>query len=109
MADLIVFTFDVPEEKQAEYLKATTEKIKPFWESHGCQAYDIWQTTDGEPAFLKTMFFSDTEDRKKATEGNPEAIPIVQLWGSFATNVSRKTYVQKTWYYLIWKSLAQDR
>ena len=96
MADMIVFTFDVPEAKQADYLKATTEKIKPFWESHGCEAYDIWQTTDGEPAFIKTMLFSDTDARKKASEGNAEAMPIVQLFSSFATNVSRKTYAKKT-------------
>ena len=92
----MIFTFDVPEEKQAEYLKATTEKIKPFWESHGCESYDIWQTSDGEPAFMKIMLFSDTDAMKKATQGNPEAGPIVQIFASFATNISSKTYVKKT-------------
>lgn len=95
-AAMMVFTFDVPEEKQAEYLKATTEKIKPFWESHGCQSYDIWQTSDGEPAFMKIMLFSDLDAVKKSTEGNEEAMPVVQLWSSFATNVSTKIYVKKT-------------
>ena len=43
----VVFTFDVAPEKQSEYLKATAEKIKPYWESHGCQSYDVWQA-EGE-------------------------------------------------------------
>ena len=96
MEELTIFTFDVPEEKQAEYLKATSEKIKPFWESHGCQAYDIWQSTEGSPAFLKTMFYADTASRQMSPEGEAEAKTIVQIFSSFATNVSRKTFVKKT-------------
>ena len=96
MAASMIFTFDVPEEKQAEYLKATSEKIKPFWESHGCESYDIWQTSDGEPAFMKIMLFSDLDAMKNSMQGNEEAKPIVELYNSFAINVSRKTYVKKT-------------
>ena len=96
MAASMIFTFDVPEEKQAEYLKATSEKIKPFWESHGCESYDIWQTSDGEPVFMKIMLFSDLDAMKNSMQGNEDAKPIVELFGSFATNVSRKTYVKKT-------------
>jgi len=97
MAASMIFTFDVPEEKQAEYLKATIEKIKPFWESHGCEAYDIWQTSDGEPAFMKVMLYSDIDAMSKSMQGNSEeAKPIVELYNSFAINVSRKTYVKKT-------------
>ncbi len=96
MTASMIFTFDVPEEQQAEYLKVTIEKIKPFWESHGCESYDIWQTSDGEPAFMKIMLFSDLDALKESTQDNEEAMPIVQLYNSFATNVSRKTYVKKT-------------
>jgi quinol monooxygenase YgiN len=96
MAAAMIFTFDVPEEKQADYLKATIEKIKPFWESHGCYSYDIWQTTDGEPEFMKIMLFSDVDAIKKSTQGNEEAKPVVQLYNSFAINISTKTYVKKT-------------
>jgi len=96
MESVTIFTFDVPEEKQAEYLKATAEKIKPFWESHGCQAYDIWQSTEGSPAFLKTMFYADTGDSPRGPEMSDEAKVIVELFSSFATNVSRKMYVKKT-------------
>ena len=96
MESVTIFTFDVPEEKQAEYLKATAEKIKPFWESHGCQAYDIWQSTEGSPAFLKTMFYADTGAGPGGPEMSDEAKAIVGLFMSFATNISPKTYVKKT-------------
>ena len=97
MAASMIFTFDVPEEKQAEYLKATTEKIKPFWESHGCESYDIWQTSGGSPAFMKIMLFKDPEVMMKSLqESGEEAMPIVELYNSFATNVTNKTYVKKT-------------
>jgi len=95
MTELVVFTFDVPKEKQAEYLMATTEKIKPFWESHGCQAYEVWQTADGEPAFMKTMLYTNTDARQRGLEGDAEAKSIVQLFSSFVTNLSRKTYTKK--------------
>ncbi len=97
MAAMMVFTFDVAGEKQAEYIKATKETIKPFWESHGCQSYDIWQVADGGTAFMKIMLFADPDAMKKSTEGNAEAAkPVVQLWSSFATNVSIKSFVKKT-------------
>ena len=93
----MIFLFDVPEEKQTEYLKATTETIKPFWESHGCESYDIWQTTDGSPVFMKTMFFKDPEAMMKALQSSgEEAKPVVELYNSFATNITNKTYVKKT-------------
>ena len=92
----MIFTFDVPEEKQAEYIQATIKKIKPFWEANGCESYNIWQTSDGELAFMKIMLFTDAEAIKKATQGNPEAGPIVQIFSSFATNVSSKVYIKKT-------------
>ena len=44
----VIYEYDVPVEKQAEYVQATKEKIKPFWESIGCNAYDIWQVAESE-------------------------------------------------------------
>ena len=38
----IVFMYEVIREKQDEYLKMTRDRIKPFWESHGCEAYTVW-------------------------------------------------------------------
>ena len=93
----MIFLYNVPEEKHAEYLKATTEKIKPFWEAHGCESYDVWQASDGNPAFMKVMLFKDPESMRKALQGsNEEAKTVVQLYNSFAINISTKTYVKKT-------------
>ena len=58
----VTFTFDVTEEKQAEYIKATAEKIKPFWEANGCLSYQIWQV-DGQSTFFKDMLFEDAAAR----------------------------------------------
>jgi len=93
----MIFTFDVPEEKQAEYLKATSEKIKPFWESHGCESYDIWQTSDGNPTFMKIMLFKDTDAMMKSLQGSgEEAKPVIELYNSFAMNITNKNYIKKT-------------
>ena len=62
----VVFTYDVSVEKQKEYLKVTGEKIKPFWESHGCQSYSVWQVTDHPTAFVKEMVFEDLTTMEKS-------------------------------------------
>jgi len=95
----IFWFFEVPVEKQAQYLKITIEKIKPFWESHGCQSYEIWQSAKGEPAFMKIMLFPDMQTMQKATglvQSDPEARGVADLFTSFATNTSRRIYVKKT-------------
>ena len=79
----LVFTFEVAPEKQSEYLKATAEKIKPFWESHGCQSYQIWQI-EGTSTFLKEMHFTDLAARDKAMGlQDAEADSVKQLWHSY--------------------------
>ncbi len=93
----MIFLFDVPEEKQSDYLKATTEKIKPFWESHGCESYNIWQTSEGSPTYMKIMFFKDPDSMMKSLQSSgEEGKPVIDLYNSFATNVTNKTYVKKT-------------
>jgi hypothetical protein len=37
----ITYSYEVPSEKHDEYLKITKDEIKPFWESHGCDAYTV--------------------------------------------------------------------
>lgn len=95
----VVFTFDVPKEKQAEYLKATIDTIIPYWESHGCQSYDIWQATEGKSAFVKRMLFPDMPTMQKAmslVESDDEAKSIVGIFRSFVPNPTRRIYVKKT-------------
>jgi quinol monooxygenase YgiN len=94
---IMVFSYEVPTEKHSEYLKATTEKIKPFWESRGCKSYDVWQATESESSFIKTMFFEDMDSMQKTTAlSKGEGKPVVDLFYSFANNVSRKVYIRKT-------------
>lgn len=91
-----VFIFNVAPEKQSEYLKATAEKIKPYWESHGCQSYQIWQV-EGETTFIKEMLFPDLPTKGSVMGmSNAEANSIKALWHSFiAGDFELKTYIQK--------------
>ena len=90
----VVFTYDVATEKQKQYLEDTAETIKPFWESHGCSSYNVWQTSEGSPEFAKEMIFEDESARGKAS-GDPQAKEVDALFSKYATNVMRKTYTQK--------------
>jgi hypothetical protein len=89
----IVFTYDVAPDKQPQYLIDTAEIIKPFWESHGCTSYSVWQTDEGSPAFVKEMVFEDQKSRGKAS-GAPGAKEVVELFSKYATNVKRRVYQQ---------------
>jgi quinol monooxygenase YgiN len=91
----VIFEYDVPVEKQAEYVQATKEKIKPSWESIGCNAYDIWQVVESEARFIKTMLFQDMSAMKE-TMAKKEADPLKELWYKFAVNISRKICEKKT-------------
>ncbi len=90
----IVFTYEVPAEKIAEYLNVTRERIKPFWESNGCLSYSLWQPADSPTAFVKEMAFSDRAAMDK-TMALDEAKPVKQLFQAFAQGVSRKVCVHK--------------
>jgi len=93
---VMLYMFEVPAEKHSEYIKATAETIKPFWESHGCKSYTVWQAADGGTSFIKPMVWDDVASMEKSQalrEG--EGKPIIALFNSFATNVVRKVYIQK--------------
>jgi len=90
----VVFTYDVFVDKQLEYLKVTAEKIRPFWESHGCQSYSVWQVTDHPTAFVKEMVFEDLTTMEKSMALH-EAESVKELFKSFVTNVSRKVCMQR--------------
>jgi len=91
----VIYEYDVPVAKQAEYVQVTKEKIKPFWESIGCNAYDIWQVAESETRFVKTMLFEDMSAMKE-TVAKKESDPLKELWYKFAENISRKICVKKT-------------
>lgn len=90
----VVFAFEVSVENQKEYLKTTGEIIKPFWESHGCQSYSVWQVTDHPTAFVKEMVFQDVTSMEKSM-ALQEAKSIKDLFHGFANNVSRKLCIQR--------------
>jgi len=90
----VVFQYNVAKENQAEYLKLTQEKIKPFWEANGCQSYSVWQVGESETGFVKEMFF-DSMPRMKETMALKQADPIKELYFKFATDVSRKVITKK--------------
>ncbi len=91
----VMYEYDVPVEKQAEYLQATKEKIKPFWESIGCHAYDVWQVADSETKFVKAMLFEDMSAMKEIV-ANKEGETFIKLYYTFAENVSKKVCAKKT-------------
>ncbi|MCX6013209.1 MAG: hypothetical protein NTV30_07350 [Chloroflexi bacterium] len=91
-----VFMFSVLPEKVDEYLKVTTKVIKPFWESYGCLSYDIWQTKEGSPDFIKEMIYKDEASKEKTiAAAAPKSREIVKLFGQYAVNLQRKSCVQK--------------
>ena len=91
----IIFEYDIPVEKQTEYIRITQEKIKPLWESIGCKTYDIWQVAESETRFVKTMFFEDISAMKKTLD-REEAGPVKEIFGSFSENVTRKICTKVT-------------
>jgi len=94
-ADMIkvVYMYEVSEEEQKEYQKVTADKIKPFWESQGCETYRVWVSTEGSTRFMKEMVFKD-EATCESTMKLAEAEPIKKLFLQFAKNIARITYRQ---------------
>ena len=92
----VIFRYEVAQEKQVDYLKATAEVIKPFWESHGCISYTVWQVEDG--SFIKEMLFADEETRQKALalpQSDAKAKEAVGLFTQYALNTTRRACEQK--------------
>jgi quinol monooxygenase YgiN len=90
----VIFEYNVAKEKQAEYLQATRDKIKPFWEANGCQSYTVWQVEESEISFVKEMLFDDMSSMKK-TMSLKEAEPFKKIYFEFAADVSRKIITKK--------------
>ena len=87
----MIFMFEVIDAKQNDYLKITRERIKPFWESHGCEAYTLWQVPEEPARFVKEMLFKD-EATMQTVMNLDSAQPVKKLFSQFADNITRKTY-----------------
>ncbi len=94
----VIFSFEVAKEKQEEFLGFVKSGIKPYWESHGCLAYDVWQA-EGENAFIKTMDFSDLQTMKTVMptqDQDPECRALIEKFESYTIHLSRRTYIRRT-------------
>ncbi|HVP81032.1 MAG TPA: antibiotic biosynthesis monooxygenase [Thermodesulfobacteriota bacterium] len=89
----MVFMYEVVKEKQDEYLSITRDRIKPFWESHACESYTLWQAPEEPTSFIKEMVFKD-EATMQTVMSLEDAQPVKKLFSQFANNVTRKTYRQ---------------
>jgi hypothetical protein len=90
----VIFQYNVPKERLAEYLQLTQDKIKPFWEANGCQSYTVWQEAESETGFVKEMLFESVSAMKE-TLALKQAEPIKEMFFKFATDVSRKILMKK--------------
>jgi quinol monooxygenase YgiN len=93
-----VWTFEVAEEKQEEYLRKTVEIIKPFWEEHECSSYEVYQDYTDPRRFVKEQYYPDTETMERSlsiAKTDPMAKDIIALFGQYATGIIRRRCVPR--------------
>jgi quinol monooxygenase YgiN len=90
----IIFEYEIPAEDRDEYLRETSEKVKPFWESKGCKGYYVWQEAEKENRFVKEMLFDDAASLKEIMNLE-EAEPYKSIFRQFAKDISRRIIVQR--------------
>ena len=97
------FYYDIPTEKQTDYLKFVAEELKLFFQSRGARTYAVYQNVNPKNStnFMAEMIFDDAEKMQK-TMGlhgkDPEYDAMVQRFFSFVTEPGVKpmgNYVQK--------------
>ncbi len=92
-----VFTYEVPEDKQEEYLKTTVELIKPYWEAHECLSYEVYQDYYESPLrFVKEQYYPDKETMERSlalARQDPEAKEIVGLFFKYAEKLEQRRVV----------------
>ena len=93
-----VWIFEVPEERQAEYLRKTSEEIKPYWESHGCISYEVYQDYTNPCRFIKEQHYPNKKEMEKSFSlagKDPKAKEVITLFGEFAENIVRMRCVPR--------------
>ena len=121
----IVYTFRVSPEQHEEYLRATKEIFKPFWEKQGCLSYNIYQEcrggtkfledmtsegveiskeldayllNGGEMLFFKEVVFEDLESMLRimsSCAADHQAMDIMAKWRSYVTDVTRLCFIER--------------
>ncbi|MBW1972334.1 MAG: hypothetical protein DRG20_04190 [Deltaproteobacteria bacterium] len=93
-----VWTYEVPLEKQEEYLKKTLEVIKPFWEAHECLSYQVYQDYTNPTRFVKEQLYPDKETMERSlniARTDPKAKEVVELFRQYAQNIVRRRCVPR--------------
>lgn len=93
-----VWTFEVLEEKQEEYLRKTVEIIKPFWEEHECISYEVYQDYTNPRGFVKEQYYPDIETMERSlsvVKTDPMAKEIIDLFRQYATDIVRRRCVPR--------------
>ena len=93
-----IFMFNVPKERQKEFLNFVKTGTKPWTESHGCLGYNVWQAV-GEDTFMKRMEFKDMaafEKFRPLGEQNQEFKALIEKFQSYIENAVIKPYIKLT-------------
>jgi len=93
-----IWFYEVPEEKQAEYLRKTAEIIRPFWESRECISYEVYQDYTHPRRFVKIQSYATVEAMERDgalffQARDPSAVEAVETCRSYAQNVDHRLCV----------------
>jgi hypothetical protein len=83
----------LPKEKLDDFLRFWKEKIKPFWEAHGCTSASIYQSVDAQyfsyqimedsATITEQLSFDSREGFKKFLKFNEENREADEITGSY--------------------------
>jgi hypothetical protein len=90
-----IWFFQVAEEKQEEFLQQVNDIVKPYWESHNCIAYNVYQDMNDPTLFVKEQIYPDIESMESDGElffggTDPRAQEVVEIFRSYAANIEKR-------------------
>ena len=92
---LVQWVCDVPPEKLESFLEFVEEKLKPFYELHGCKRYELFmpiemkkkyfsfQVTQKRNSYLEQLMFKDVEDFENFLEAVEKDTHAKEIIGSY--------------------------
>ena len=95
-----IWFYEVPADKQAEYLEKTKVLIKPFWEGHECLAYEVYQDPENPLQFVKIQVYQDMAAMQRDgalffEKKDPEAVQAVETFRFYAENIVNRIVEMK--------------
>lgn len=90
-----IWFFRVAEGKQEEFLQRINDIVKPYWESHQCIAYNIYQDINDATLFVKEQIYPDIEAMEQDGDlffdnKDPRAAEVVEIFRSYATDLEKR-------------------